>query len=81
MIGWVYLCRRHVVFEWVNGEAEDVVVVSQVEALTVLQPVVDHGHGGHVEHHLPRLSVEQVVATVEAAVPEGRRKSGDVMLI
>lgn len=53
-----------------HGQAEDVVVVAEVEPLAVLQPVVDDSHGGHVVHHLPSLSVEQVVATVEAPVPE-----------
>lgn len=60
-----------VVFERVHGQAEDVVVVAEVEPLAVLQPVVDDNHGGHVVNHLPGLSVEQVVATVEAPVPAG----------
>lgn len=54
-----------------HGQAEDVVVVAEVEPLAVLQPVVDDDHGGHVVDHLPGLSVEQVVATVEAPVPAG----------
>lgn len=66
-----HLRRRCVVFERVHGQAEDVVVVAEVEPLAVLQPVVDDSHGGHVVHHLPGLSVEQVVATVEAPVPAG----------
>lgn len=74
MIGWAYLGRCHVVFERVNGEAEDVVVVSEVKALTVLHPVVNDSDCGHMEHHLPRLGVEQVVATVKATVPAANRK-------
>lgn len=54
-----------------HGQAEDVVVVAEVEPLAVLQPVVDDSHGGHVVHHLSSLSVEQVVATVETPVPAG----------
>lgn len=74
LIGRAYLCGGHVVFERVDGEAEDVVVVAEVKPLTVLQPVVDDGDGGHVVHHLPRLTVEQVVTTVKAPIPAGNRK-------
>lgn len=74
LIGRTYLSRGHVVFERVHGEAEDVVVVAQVKPLTVLQPVVDDGHGGHVVHHLPRLAVEQVATAIEASVAAGNRK-------
>lgn len=56
-----------------DSEAEDVVIVSQIKVLAVLQPVVDDGHSGYVEHHLPRLTVEQVVPAVEASVPAGQR--------
>lgn len=66
-----HLCGSCVVFERMHGQAEDVVIVAEVEPLAVLQPVVDDSHCGHVVHHLPRLSVEQVVATVEAPVPAG----------
>lgn len=69
LIGRAYLCRGHVVFERVHGEAEDVVVVAEVKPLTVLQPVVNDGNGGHMVHHLPCLTVEQVVTTVKASIP------------
>lgn len=69
--GDAHLRGSCVVFERVHSQAEDVVVVAEVEPLAVLQPVVDDGHGGHVVHNLPSLSVEQVVATVEAPVPAG----------
>lgn len=75
LISRTYLCRGHIVFERVDGEAEDVVVVTEVESLTVLRPVVDDGDGSHVIHHLPRLTVEQVVTTVKAPIPAGNRKS------
>lgn len=72
--GQPYLGRGYVVFERVNGEAEDVVIVSEVKPLAVLQAVVDHAHGGHVVDHLPRLAVVQVVPAVKAAVPAGGRR-------
>lgn len=53
-----------------DGQAEDVVVVAQVEPLRVLQTVVDDGDSSHVVHHLPRLGVEQVVPAVKAPIPE-----------
>lgn len=74
LIGRAYLCRGHIVFERVDSEAENIVIVAQVKPLTVLQPVVDDSDGSHVVHHLPRLTVEQVVTTVEAPIPVGNRK-------
>lgn len=70
----VYLRGGHVVFERVDREAEDVIVVAEVKSLTVLQPVVDDGNSGHVVHHLPCLTVEQVVPTVKSPIPAGNRK-------
>ena len=69
---WLYLPSRHVVLERVHCQAEDVVVVAEVEALGVLLSAVDHGHGCYVVHHLPRLRVEQVVPAVVAPVPAGK---------
>lgn len=46
----------------------------EVKPLAVLQPVVDDSDGGHVVHHLSRLTVEQVVTAVEAPVPAANRK-------
>lgn len=57
-----------------DREAEDVVVVAEVEPLAVLQPVVDDSDGSHVVQHLARLAVEQVVTAVKASVPAGHRK-------
>jgi hypothetical protein len=41
-----------------DGEAEDVVVMTQVETLCVLLTVIDHSHGCYVIHHLSCLGVE-----------------------
>lgn len=57
-----------------DAEAEDVVVVAEVEALRVLLPVVDDGHGGDVINHLSCLRVEQVVPAVIAPVPAANTK-------
>ena len=72
MIGcdWLYLSGGSVVLDGVRGEAEDVLVVAQVEPLAVLQAVVHHSDRSHVEQQLPCLAVEQVVPAVEAPVPE-----------
>lgn len=56
-----------------DREAEDVIVVAEVKPLTVLQPVVDDSDSCHVVHHLPRLSVKQVVTTVEPPIPAANR--------
>lgn len=74
LIGQPYLCGGYIVFERVHGEAEDVVVMAEVKPLTMLHAVVDDSDGSHVVHHLPRLTVEQVVSTVEAPIPAEIRK-------
>lgn len=56
-----------------DAQAQDVVVVAQVEALAVQLPVVDHAHSGHVVHHLAALGVEQVVPAVVTPIPERKR--------
>lgn len=72
--GQLYLSRGNVVFQWMDCEAKDVVIVSEVEPLAVLQTVVDHANSSHVIDHLPRLTVVQVVTAVKAAVPAGGRR-------
>lgn len=57
-----------------DAEAEDVVVVAEVEALRVLLPVVDNGHSSDVINHLSCLCVEQVVPAVIAPVPAANTK-------
>lgn len=57
-----------------DAEAEDVVVVAEVEPLRVLLPVVHNGHGGDVINHLSCLRVEQVVPAVIAPVPAANTK-------
>ena len=65
----VHLSRGSIVLQWVDAEAQDVVVMAEVEALTVQLSVVDHAHRRHVVQHLPALSVEEVVPAVVPTVP------------
>ena len=60
------------VLQRVDAEAQDVVIVAEVEALAVQLPVVDHTHRRHVVQHLAALSVEQVVPAVVTTVPAHR---------
>lgn len=53
-----------------DSEAEDVVIVTKVEPLTVLQAIIDDGDSSHMIHHLSCLGVEQVVTAVKAPIPE-----------
>lgn len=53
-----------------DSEAEDVIIVTKVEPLAVLQAIIDDGDSSHMIHHLSRLSVEQVVTAVKAPIPE-----------
>ena len=57
-----------------DGEAKDVVVMAEVKPLTVLQPVVNDGDCGHMVDHLARLTVEQIVTTVEPPIPSENRE-------
>lgn len=65
----VHLSRSSIVLQRVDAEAQDVVVVTEVEALAVQLSVVDHTYRRHVVQHLPALSVEQVVPAVVTTVP------------
>lgn len=56
-----------------DGQAENVIVMPQVEPLRVLLSVVHHGNGGDVVHHFSGLCVEQVVPAVVAPVTEAQR--------
>lgn len=58
------------VLQRVDAEAQDVVIVAQIEALTVQLTVVDHAHRRHMEQHLATLSVEQVVPAVVPTIPD-----------
>lgn len=53
-----------------DSETEDVVIVTKVEPLTVLQAIIDDGNSSHMIHDLSRLGVEQVVTAVKAPIPE-----------
>lgn len=74
-----HLSRGYVVFERVNGETEDVVIVAEVEPLAVLGSVVDDGDGGHVVQQLPSLTVEKVVTTVKASIAAKQENSKDIL--
>lgn len=55
-----------------DGQAEDVVVVPQVQPLGVLLPVVHDSNCSDVVDHVSGLRVEQVVPTVVASVTEAQ---------
>lgn len=74
-----HLSRGYVVFERVNGETEDVVIVAEVEPLAVLGSVVDDGDGGHVVQQLPSLTVEKVVTTVKASIAAKQENLKDIL--
>lgn len=67
-----YLPSGHVVFHWMDGQAENVIIVPQVQPLGVLLPVVHNSNCSNVIDHLSSLSVEQIVSTVVAPVAEAQ---------
>lgn len=60
----------YVIFDGVDGQTEDVIVVAKVEALCVLLSVIHHPYSSDMVHNLPGLSVEQVTPAVIASVTE-----------
>lgn len=57
------------------GETEDVIVMTEVKALTVLLSVIDHGYSSDVIHHLPSLRVEQIIPAVAPPITEYKSKN------
>lgn len=68
----IYLPSGHVVLHWMDGQAENVIIVPQVQPLGVLLPVVHDSNCRDVVDHLPSLCVEQIVPTVIASVSEAQ---------
>lgn len=71
---YIYLPSGHVVLHWMDGQAEDVVIMPQVEPLGVLLPVVHDSNCSNVVDHFSSLCVEQIVSTVIASIPEAQVK-------
>lgn len=68
-----HLACGHQVSHRMHGQAEDVVVVTQVEALRVLLPVINDSHRCHVVHDLTSLSVKQITSAVITSVTKYRK--------
>ena len=70
--GDIYLPSGHVVLHWMNGQAENVIVVSQVQPLRVLLPIIHDSNCSNVIDHFSSLCVEQIVSTIVASVTEAQ---------
>ena len=70
--GDIYLPSGHVVLHWMNGQAENVIVVPQVQPLRVLLPVIHDSNCSNVIDHFSSLCVEQIVSTIVASVTEAQ---------
>lgn len=57
-----------------DSQAEDVIIVTHVEALCVLLSVVHNPDGSHVVHNLTSLGVEQVAPAIITPVAANRKK-------
>lgn len=55
-----------------DGQAEDVIIMPQVQPLGVLLPVVHNSNCSDVVDHFSGLCVEQIVPTVVASVTEAQ---------
>lgn len=67
-----YLPSGHIVLYWMDGQAENVIIVPQVQPLGVLLPVVHDSNRSDVVDHFSSLRVEQIVPTVVASVSEAQ---------
>lgn len=68
----LYLPGGHVVLHWMDGQAENVIIMPQVQPLGVLLSVVHDSNCSNVIDHFPSLRVEQIVSTVVASVTEAQ---------
>lgn len=68
------LSRSNIVFDWVNAQAEDVIIVTQIQPLSVLLPIIYNSYRSNMIHHFSSLCVEQVISTVIASVTEVNTK-------
>lgn len=55
-----------------DGQAENVVIVPQVQPLGVLLPVIHNSNCGNVVDYFSSLCVEQIVSTVVASITEAQ---------
>lgn len=69
-----HLSRSNIVFDWVDAQAEDVIVMTEIQPLSVLLPIVYNSYRSNVIHHFSGLCVEQVISTVIASVTEVNTK-------
>lgn len=72
---WAYLACSYIIFNGVDGQTQDVIIMAQVKALRVLLSVINHSHSRYVVDDLSGLSVEQIAPAVGASVTEKHRAS------
>lgn len=65
-----HLSSSNIVFQRMDGKAEDVIVMAKIQSLGVLLSTVYNSHSSNMVNYLPSLCVEQVVSTVIASVTE-----------
>lgn len=51
-----------------NSKAKNVIIMTQIEALRVLLPVVHHSHCCHMVHDFTRLRVKEIASAVVTPV-------------
>lgn len=68
----IYLSSGHIVLHWMDGQAENVIIVSQVQPLGVLLPIVHDSNCSNVIDHFSSLCVEQIVSTIVASIAEAQ---------
>lgn len=65
----VYLSRGHHIPDWVNTQAKDIICVGVIESLLMTLTIIYNSQSSNMIHYLATLSVEKIVPTIVATVP------------
>lgn len=71
--GLTYLPCCYIVFQRMNSQAENIIIMTQVKALRVLLPIVNDTHCCYMVHNFTNLSIKQITSTVITSVTENRK--------
>lgn len=63
-----YLACRNKVFQGVDSQTEDVIVMAHIETLSILLSVIHHPNSSYMIDNFPGLGVEEVASAIIAPV-------------
>lgn len=69
-----YLACCHIVFQRMNSQTQNIIIMTQVKTLCVLLSIIYDTHCCHVVHNFTNLSVEKITSTVITSVTNAENK-------